>query len=279
MKTAVFLLCLNLSASSLLQMADYLYKKGNFNQAITEYKRFLFFHPDSAVNAELEYRIALCYRQLGQDERALRYFQRAIYHAKKKKLRQEILLSAAALLIKKGELEQARMLLRPVFSSPAGKEQREKAALLLGISYIREYRWHMASHYLAHVLNPESNPGLFRLLRKAAQEAGPSPERAAALSRLLPGLGQLYAGYPDLALSSFLVNAATLSLLSSALIHREVLSALLIYFPLFRRYYLGSSFSAARLAEKRRRGKMERFARQALDLIYWKLCPSCREQR
>ncbi len=279
MRAIVLILCLSLSADTLLQMADYLYKNRAFDQAITEYKRFLFFHPDFPLKAELEYKIALCYRQLGQEERALTYFQKAIYHAKGRKLRQEILLSASALLIKKGELEQARMLLRPVFSSPAEKEQREKAALLLGISYIKEYRWHMASHYLAHVLEPEENPELFQLLRRAVRKPGPSPEKAVKLSQLLPGLGQLYAGYPDMALSSLLVNIATLSLLSSALIHREVLSAMLIYFPLFRRYYLGSSYGAARLAERRHKREMERFARQALQLIYEKLCPSCKTQR
>ena len=279
MRAIVLILCLSLNADNLLQMADYLYKNGALDQAITEYKRFLFFHPDSPLKAELEYKIALCYRELGQHERALKYFQKAIYHAKKKKLRQEILLSASALLIKRGELEQARMLLRPVFSSPAGREQREKAALLLGISYIREYRWHMAAHYLAHVLEPEENPELFQLLRQAARKTGPSPEKAARFSQLLPGLGQLYAGYPDMALSSLLINMATLSLLSSALIHREVLSAVLVYFPLFRRYYLGSSYGAARLAERRYRREMERFVRQALQLIYEKLCPSCRERR
>ena len=57
--------------------ADYLFKKGEFDRAITEYERVLYeTHEAQPLKDQVLYKEALCYKGLGMEDRALEHQKR-----------------------------------------------------------------------------------------------------------------------------------------------------------------------------------------------------------
>lgn len=253
-----------LQSNPLLNLAHELYRRGRWDEAITEYKRFLFFHSDSSEKALALYRIGLCYRQLGEDEKALNFFRKALSTAGKQ-LREEVLLSTAALLMEQNRLYNAEMLLKSVFYSTENKNTKFKSGVMLGLCYAMQYRWYHAKHIFAQILRKEKHKKLFQILEEAAKVKLKSPEKARRLSALLPGMGQIYAGFPWQGLSSLTVNLLFLYPLTYHFVHKRLLDAIVVYLPLFQRYYRGAEEKAAELVRRRNRDLLEKYVEKVFD--------------
>jgi hypothetical protein len=85
----------------------------------------------------------------------------------------------------------------------------------------------------------------------------PHPEIAFRLSQILPGSGQMYAGYPKEALNSFLLNAGLFILLYDLSVNYSWYNGLLSVYPWFERYYLSGLQKASELAREKRQLKRQ----------------------
>ena len=64
-----------------LTLGDHFAKIGNYEASITEYKRFLFFHPDSIQTATVYNKIGHAYREQGFWQEAILAMRNAVFHA------------------------------------------------------------------------------------------------------------------------------------------------------------------------------------------------------
>lgn len=77
-----------------------------------------------------------------------------------------------------------------------------------------------------------------------------NPQKAVWLSRFVPGLGQMYAGYWAEGVGSFLCNSATLALTAVGVYYGYYFSSILVGYTVFQRFYIGNTRRAEFLANK-----------------------------
>ena len=236
-----------------LVLADALNGAGAWDTAITEYKRYLYLHPETNQRDYCDEQIARAYWNLGSSDEALEAFLRAADEASCDSVRSARRLDTALVWVaqgeeSKGELELARLRL---YAESAGI--RERASLHLVRIEVRGHRWTEARRSLrqapAYLVTPAGQQ-VDSIMQVAENAPVHSAARARTLSTVLPGLGQTVLGAPLDGLHSLTLNGLLAwKLLASA--QAGEFGSVLITASYFQRYYRGGRDLAARLALKR----------------------------
>jgi tetratricopeptide (TPR) repeat protein len=95
----------------------------------------------------------------------------------------------------------------------------------------------------------------------------PRSETAVRLSQILPGTGQLYAGYPNEAFKSFVLNATLFTVLYDLSVNYSWYNGLLSVYPWFERYYLSGLQKASELAEEKRKLKRQKVINEIIRIV------------
>lgn len=231
-----------------LSFADTLFAEGDHYRAITEYKRFLHLFPADSEAPRATLRIAESYlagRRWAEAEKALERVERE--HPGTTEAGQAALL-LAEVPYRQGHFAAARRRFRQLAEQAPDPANRREARYRLAWSLIEEDCYAAAAQELAPLTEAKAAglaaemPQLERLPRK-------SPRLAGALSALLPGAGQLYAGRPRDAALAFLLNAAFIAGAWEAFDSgNEVVGGILLFFE--AGWYTGNIFNAANSAQK-----------------------------
>ena len=189
-----FVLCCGLTVkaeNTLLSLGDHLFSVGNYDAAITEYKRFLFFHPDDVRAAETYHNIGRAYRAQEQWSAAIAAMRAAMHHATDSETKSTYQLELAVMLIAGQNYELAQLeLIKVTLRSPSPGLLR-RAAFLKGVAYLYQFRWEEAQEVLQHYTDDAE---LNTLFDSAIRTPRKSVKVAKILSAILPGAGQIYAG-------------------------------------------------------------------------------------
>ncbi len=94
-----------------------------------------------------------------------------------------------------------------------------------------------------------------------------NPETAANLSALLPGAGQLYAGFPDKAIKTFVLNAALFTVFYDLSVNYFWYSGFLSIYPWFQRYYVANVKNAEKLSFEKRKEKKDKFVTKLIKFV------------
>jgi tetratricopeptide (TPR) repeat protein len=238
---------------SALASADSLYEAGAWDSAITEYKRYLFFHDPGPVWDSCAERIGRAYWNLGAKEEALRALQRAAESASSDSARAARRLDIARVYAGSGEgstaeLELARLRLYSPFPAI-----RRAAAPHLALIELRDHRWEEARSSLADAPDLLASPdgqALDSLLQEASRTRVHAPARARRLSSILPGLGQISVGATPQGIHSFVLNGLLAWWLTASVLDGQP-GNVLVATSFLRRYHRGGQYHAVRLAEER----------------------------
>ena len=230
-----------------LSLGKHLFAHGNYDAAITEYKRFLFFHPDDARISEIYHNIGLAYRAQGLWTEAINSLRTAVQHATDRESKSEYQLELAVTLIAIQDYDLAQLeLIRATLRAPSAPLYR-RALFLRGVVYIYQFRWDEAREALK---NWSTDKNLDALFDEAVNVPQKSVNVARMLSTILPGAGQIYAGDWRGGLNAFLLNSAFGFLTVDAALDRHYTDALLWAGLAFWRYYQGNTFRAGAAAEQ-----------------------------
>lgn len=241
-----------------LQLAQRLETLGYHDEAITEYKRYLYFHPDSAETESCVLAIANAYRDLAQYEAAAKALRRAMAIAHSDSVRDQRRVDEAVLLLAMGRTDRARFQLSRVRSYTSEPVIKDRANTLLALAAVQDYQWEEARRSLGELearFASRSLATVDSLLIVAANAPRKSPSKARRLSTFLPGTGQLYAGKPIEGIHSFGLNAFFGTLLTTSMIAGDYAVGVGLYFQFFYRYYVGGIYHAGLLAEERNRAE------------------------
>jgi tetratricopeptide (TPR) repeat protein len=232
---------------------------GHFDEAATEYKRFIFFHRDStdARIGDSYYQLGLSLRNCGRFQESLEAFQKSLEWEGGRWNPEDKRISVAASLTALGRYSEAEFSLLRLEDSAASADVRKRASLLRAINALYGRRWEEAREALQSFVDVPPLPGEDGTIHEAAQRflAGKksihtkSRKLAKTLSTVLPGSGQFYAhdwkgGANALALNGifgylFFRDIAT---------QHYVLAAVSSVF-VFKRFYIGNRRNAARAAD------------------------------
>jgi len=245
-------------------LADHFMKIGEYSQAITEYRRFIYIYPMSKRIEEAYFRIGEVYFIWGRYGDAISSLKRTVQRFPEGSYLSDSRILLARSLMEIRRLEEAREILEDLLlSSPAGMI-KDRARYWLAESFVREERWKDA----IEVLEGTDLKSPFRRdaeryashLKGIDQIPSKSPEVAGVLSALLPGAGHLYCERPMDALTAFLANAAFIAGAIEAFEKDQ--KALGVAFSAIELvFYGGTIFSAITSAHKFNREKKKEYLR------------------
>ena len=224
-----------------LSLGRHLVKQGNYDAAITEYKRFLFFHPDDSRIGEVYYNIGLAYKAQGLWTEAVTALRTATYLAINSETKSGYQLTLAVTLIATKNYDLAQLeLIKVVLRKPSVPLLR-RALFLQGVAYIYQFRWEEARSVLQDYTRDERLDALFEDALNIPQK---SIKVAKVLSTIFPGAGHIYAGDWRDGLNAFLLNGALSFLTIDAVLAEHYTDAVLWGGTIFLRYYRGNTFRA-----------------------------------
>ena len=230
-----------------LSLGRHLSAQGNYDAAITEYKRFLFFHPDDSRVGEVYYNIGLAYKAQGLWTEAVTALRTAIYLAINNETKSEYQLALAVTLIATKNYDLAQLeLIKVVLRKPSLPLFR-RALFLQAVAYIYQFRWEEARSVLQDYTTDERLDVLFEAALNMPQK---SIKVAKVLSTILPGAGHVYTGDWRDGLNALLLNGALGFLAIDAVLDEHYTDAALWGGFIFLRYYRGNTFRAGAAAEQ-----------------------------
>lgn len=230
-----------------LSLGRHLAAQGNYDAAITEYKRFLFFHPDDSRVGEVYYNIGLAYKAQGLWTEAVTALRTAIYLAINNETKSEYQLALAVTLIATKNYDLAQLeLIKVVLRKPSLPLFR-RALFLQAVAYIYQFRWEEARSVLQDYTTDERLDALFAAALNMPQK---SIKVAKVLSTILPGAGHVYTGDWRDGLNALLLNGALGFLAIDAVLDEHYTDAALWGGFIFLRYYRGNTFRAGAAAEQ-----------------------------
>ena len=236
--------------SFLLSMADSLFIYENYDEAITEYKRYNFFHPDSKNLDYIYQKIGLCYQRIGNFDKSMDAFYTSIILSDNDSLKNESRISIAVSNIAKANYHFALSELQNVVNNTNNPKIIRKANFLKTVTYIYLNNWVAASNSFQVFNNdPSFNSNNYimfidSILNQGKELKLKSPQKAEILSTFLPGLGQFYNGSYKDALNAFALNGLNFYF-TYYLINKDLYLQAGLYFLYFGvRYYNGNRYHA-----------------------------------
>jgi len=254
-----------------LDLADKFFNSHLYNEAITEYQRYIFFNDAEADVSYSYYKIGLAYRNLYNFKKSLDAFENSVQTANSDSVKNERKIDIAVNYIAWGRYSEAKLVLLGLISFSEISEIKRKASLFLGVAYLYCYEWKSAKDALEVYFKEESNYKAAYIVDSLLSQAGDikykSPGTARWLSTFVPGTGQMYAGNASSGINALVLNGSNIYFIIYKLLQEEYGNAFIIYYFLFRRYYMGNIYNAVKETREYNRDLNRKIAVQIFDFL------------
>lgn len=248
---------LSSGTSELLWYAEQLLQAGEYDSAVTEFKRFAYFNPGHDELYLALWGTGRCYREMGEWNKSIEALQSALFLAPDDSISAAISLEIAETFFRaerwdNGILELDRM----IIGSPP-KVLERKAHFFKFLVHLRRFNWQDALRayrsYVASLKDLQEKPlhvKLDSLLVQAQTLPLRSETLATWLSTFVPGLGQIYAGDLRNGVNALGLNAILGFWVYEAFSQKAFFDGTMLFSSAFLRYYLGNRYRAAEIARK-----------------------------
>ena len=254
-----------------LNLADRFFDLEFYEEAITEYKRYIHFNAAGEEVSYAYYKIGLAYRNKRNLKKSLEALEASAQAATSDSIREERKIDIAVTYIAEGRYDKAKFILLKLLSFSNFSEIKRKASLFLCIAHLYTYQWESAKDAIQIFFKEEGKnefaSELDSLLSAAENMNYKSPTTARWLSTFIPGTGQMYSGNVGDGINALLLNGANIYFIIYKLLKEEYGNAYIIYFFLFRRYYFGNIYHARKEAIEHNRKLNEHTADSVLTLL------------
>jgi len=247
---------------SLIGFANYLFEKGHYYQAVTEYERFIYFNPHHPSIPEARLKIAHCYKLGEQYERAIELFRNLEDEYRDQDVGKEAAYQVGKCYYLSSDYELALIEFKNFIEDNPHHPLVEKAKWEMAWAYIYLEDYSSANNQL-HLIKEGStyqtpSQELARALKQLPHLPHKSPLLAGLLSAVIPGAGHFYTGKKKQAIFSFITNSL-LFFGSYEAFSKEIYTAggFLSFFSI--NYYSGNIFGALNNAHKFNRKVREEY--------------------
>jgi tetratricopeptide (TPR) repeat protein len=241
-----------------LNLGDRLLSAGLVEEAVTEYKRYIFFNSDRP-DSETGYaygQIAVGYRSQGRYDEAVAMLLEAIQAETRDELRDERRVDLGVTQIASGRYDLADFTLLKIEMFSPFAAAKNRASFFRGICNLYTGHWdeaRIAFRSYAGGTDPDAQEFGSRIERILVAGHGQklkSTRLAKALSTVIPGLGEMYASDWKGGVKTLVVNAATGSLVVRDVVRHRALDAVFDTNLIFMRFYGGSRDRAVAAANR-----------------------------
>ena len=271
--TLLFFAVVTVSASDpALDLGDHLFALGDYDAAITEYKRFIFFDANHPQAGEVQFKIGLAYRAQEWWAEAVEAMIVAVQLTTETEFQAEKRIELAVTLIASGAYDLALVELIRVDMQSRSARLRQRARFLRGVAYLYQFKWEQARSVFQVYFDEIPNTArvaaeVDSLFSEAINLPKKSEKTARLLSTFLPGLGQTYAGDWKNGMNALLLNGVLGYMTLDAAIERDYDDAVLSFFFLFHRYYSGNRYRAAEAAQTFNDRENRRYVEKILQAL------------
>jgi len=229
--------------------ADSLFANGNYFDAVTEFKRLLFFDAGHEFSYRAAFKIAESYKMGGKYSEAIYYFR----YAEKFSSSQEQILPLRLGVIKVNILRrtcgQALALLNELSKDTSLRASGNEIEYWRGWAFLFNDEWEKAAECFA---KSEKGSELKKIALKTENELY-SPVKATLLSVFMPGAGQFYTGNYVSGLMSLGWNFLWGYISVNSFVENRVFDGIMTANFLWLRFYMGNVQNAGKFAEQRNR--------------------------
>lgn len=239
---------------------DSLYNAGNYYEAALSFDRAAFFSSSIIDKANLLLKKSDAYKQLADYENAELAFSGLDFSKLGDSLMLHVKYEAAYCAYLSGYFEKAESHLEQLNSFVSDSGILVNSYLLNTLILNEEGKWQEAKKHLVSYVNKSgqfSDTAKKRMFSEIdnlySSHNLPSMKninKASHLSMVIPGLGQMYAGYFWEGAGSFALSAATLGLTAFGIYQHYYITSILFGFATFERFYIGNNRRAEFLAKK-----------------------------
>ncbi len=229
-----------------LKFADSLFKAQNYFDAITEYKRLLFFDGNNEYDFSANYKIALAYKFGAKYGSAINYFRIASNYAKLPEQKFNIELMIVRTNILRGTENVALQMLDDLMKQAGTVSKKKEIYYWRGWAYMFKDDWENASKSFAQI-NPNHK---LKLLCDKVNDEKYSVTFAKVISYILPGFGQFYTGHYLSGLLSLGWNVLWGYTTVNAFASDRIFDGLVIANLLWFRFYRGNFQNAEKFAKQ-----------------------------
>jgi len=255
-------------AEPAIDLGDYLFNLKSFNQAVTEYKRFLFFHPDDPKSSEVIYKIGLAYRSDQLWGQAIQSMNSAFQRTNDSEFRSKIQLDLAVTYLASNQPDLALSKLINVLSQPRSSQLYRRTLFLKGITEIYLFNWEGArSTFKTYFGDTSRFDQVDRIISQALKSPKKSVPFTKILSTILPGSGQIYAGNWTDGFNALVLNGLLGYTSFSAAKSGNYRDASFLTLSLWMRYYLGNRDNAGKIAYQINRNQDLAFSKLILEKL------------
>ncbi|HAJ80604.1 MAG TPA: hypothetical protein DCO75_12635 [Fibrobacteres bacterium] len=235
----------------ILHIAQQLSEIQAYNEAITEYKRYIFFNSDS-LSIDVKLTIADHYLHLRKYQDAKNTLVPILSENRNDTVGDMIRIKIAVISIAQGLLSDAELELVRVSSFSRSNQIRNEANSILFIAFVFDSRWEKAQAVLKN--NPDFVNGYNlkktdSILNICRHKSKKMPVIAQWLSTFLPGLGQLYSRDYLNAANALAISLITGYMTINSLYNGYYQEAILTDITLLWRYYNGNRVKAYNIAK------------------------------
>lgn len=255
---------------SALVLASKLYNNSNFEEAITEYMRFIYFNPDNEKVGDVYHKIGSAYRNQKKWHEAIDAIRKSIAISSNDSIRDDRRISLAVIMIANANYSAAEFELLRISHFTNYSGLKRKANFFLGVCHLYTFKWKESqeafSNYYSGSFKNKGNE-IDSLFTFATNLTYKSPGAARWLSTFLPGSGQIYCGDWRNGINALVLNSLTSYLLINSLLERRFQDTFISFLTPFERYYRGNRYHAERIALLHNERLNETSAKKILEYI------------
>jgi hypothetical protein len=255
-----------------VKFADFQYTQSNYQLAVKEYQRALFF-----TNGE---RTDYLYRQIAhsfiknqQFEQANYFYDLSYKTAKNDSLKKEIIFNKSQCYLLSGDFKQSVYELTSLGDS-LSEYFENKQSFYFAVSYFGLEDFQNSEKYFLSLVenNSETRMEIQDLFKSKKKLYRPNPKTAKIMSMIVPGSGQIYSGDLKNGLNSILLTGGLAILGVKMYSGYSLFDSMMSVFPWFTRYYMGGYNKAFEIAKGKRATRRDKTYRQILKIIGSSAC-------
>ena len=262
-------LAVPVSSSTVLAMADTLMRMQAYDEAITEYKRLLFFSTDDRERVPLYFQMGVAYQKMGLWGQSTEALQKAIDLTDQLDWTNAVRLKLAVTSIVSHDYKRSLWYLDKILLSGGSQTVLRHATILkiITLAYLKE--WPNAREVALTSLDPndpENGKAYAEIIHLLSEPlAQKSIRKAGLLSTILPGMGQFYAGQIRSGVNALILNGLNLLACYALFAHSAFLEGTFYLLIVANRYYSGNIYQAELAVYEYNSGKIDLLTLQLLD--------------
>lgn len=244
----LFILPAFLNAQNLLSIqsdyADNLFKTKQYFDAITEYKRLLFFDSKKEYAYDVNLKIGKAYKAGAKLDEAINYFAIAEMNASAQAQKSNAKIEIIKTNILRRTTDRALQLLNELENDKSSAIEKDSLNYWRGWAYIFADDWKKAGEYFAKI----NSYNELKLLCNKVENEKVSVTFAKVISYILPGAGQIYAGHFGSGLLSLGYNVLFGYLAINSFASDRIFDGAAVGLLLWLRFYRGNIQNAESFA-------------------------------